>query len=402
MTALTTGLRQQRGAVPAAICGYMERYGVNEVVPPVTKPDLRPVPFIALEIEPRNANRLVKIAFERLPLPQYRHLKRIRKCLVPPEESTGQSAVDAARKGSGMVLQMLLCPEAEVGALSAANTEAFEELCKAGVRRRVRVPGDPPTTAEDYRAWRELWPLARPPSDQGDVRSRAKPTETELKWAAAHMAEALRLAQEARRRGGCPIGCVIVNPAGGQGGAVLARACDERGGAMPWLENKDKGGGVEVAAPQLSGRHPLHHAAMLCFEQVAARDRKMWPSGGGSGVVDSAKGQQGVKRLREESSAQRDEKSYLCTGFDMYLTHEPCVMCAMGAVHSRIKRVFYALPNPYAEEGALGGAYLLHCNRSLNHNFRVFRGLLAKEVAETLGEAPSVGASSSTKPATAS
>ena len=62
---------------------------------------------------------------------------------------------------------------------------------------------------------------------------------------------------------------------------------------------------------------------------------------------------------------------YLCTGYDLYLTHEPCTMCAMALVHSRIGRVFYA--QPCAESGALGSRYSVHEIASLNHHFRVYR-----------------------------
>ena len=64
------------------------------------------------------------------------------------------------------------------------------------------------------------------------------------------------------------------------------------------------------------------------------------------------------------------QKSYLCTGFDCYVVHEPCVMCAMALVHSRLRRVIYALPD--AKSGALGGAFRLHAQRSLNHHYHVY------------------------------
>ena len=63
-------------------------------------------------------------------------------------------------------------------------------------------------------------------------------------------------------------------------------------------------------------------------------------------------------------------KSYLCTGFDCYLIREPCVMCAMALVHSRVRRVIYAEADP--EHGALGGALRLHSQRSLNHHYKVY------------------------------
>lgn len=46
-------------------------------------------------------------------------------------------------------------------------------------------------------------------------------------------------------------------------------------------------------------------------------------------------------------------------------------MCAMALVHSRVRRVVYCAPNPGG--GALGGAFRLHAQRSLNHHYTVYR-----------------------------
>lgn len=53
----------------------------------------------------------------------------------------------------------------------------------------------------------------------------------------------------------------------------------------------------------------------------------------------------------------------------------------MALVHQRIKRIFYAFPNPNA--GALGSVHRLQGEKSLNHHYAVFRVLLPEEV---LGE----------------
>jgi pyrimidine deaminase RibD-like protein len=69
------------------------------------------------------------------------------------------------------------------------------------------------------------------------------------------------------------------------------------------------------------------------------------------------------------------QQQYLCTGYHCYVTHEPCTMCAMALVHSRVARVIYAQPNPHAHvvAGALGSRHMLHTLAPLNHHFRVFR-----------------------------
>lgn len=67
----------------------------------------------------------------------------------------------------------------------------------------------------------------------------------------------------------------------------------------------------------------------------------------------------------------RIKKAYLCTGYDVFLTHEPCVMCSMALVHSRVGRVFYTVP--MASSGGLGSQHKIHSHPNLNHHFFVYR-----------------------------
>lgn len=61
---------------------------------------------------------------------------------------------------------------------------------------------------------------------------------------------------------------------------------------------------------------------------------------------------------------------YLCTGYDVYLTEEPCMLCAMALVHSRVRTVFY---HRAQANGALGSLAKLHAVTALNHHYDVFR-----------------------------
>ena len=83
--------------------------------------------------------------------------------------------------------------------------------------------------------------------------------------------------------------------------------------------------------------------------------------------------------IREAS--QRLERWRLsdCT---VYVTLEPCPMCA-GLMHqARIARCVYAAPDPKA--GALGTLYDLSSDERLNHRFDVTSGVLADESARLL------------------
>lgn len=61
---------------------------------------------------------------------------------------------------------------------------------------------------------------------------------------------------------------------------------------------------------------------------------------------------------------------YLCTGYDIYLLREPCLMCAMALVHSRARRVFFLEPT---SNGALTSSFRLHTVKELNHHYEVFQ-----------------------------
>lgn len=70
------------------------------------------------------------------------------------------------------------------------------------------------------------------------------------------------------------------------------------------------------------------------------------------------------------------------SGCTVFVTLEPCPMCA-GLMHqARIDRCVYAAADPKA--GALGTLYDLHDDTRLNHRFDVTAGILAEESSELL------------------
>jgi len=131
---------------------------------------------------------------------------------------------------------------------------------------------------------------------------------------------ALQAAQEAGSLGEVPIGAVIVCE-----GAVVARAHNLR-------ETR---------------RDPTAHAELLAIQEAAAK--------------------LGRWRLSD------------CT---IYVTLEPCPMCA-GAMHqARVARLVYGAPDPKA--GAAGSLFDLAGDERLNHRFEVTGGVLAEESAVVL------------------
>ncbi len=135
------------------------------------------------------------------------------------------------------------------------------------------------------------------------------------------MREALRLAQHAARRDEVPVGAVVVKD-----GKIIARGYNLR-------EHR---------------RSPLAHAEILAIAKAA-------------------------KRLG----------GWRLSGCTLYVTLEPCPMCAGAIVNARVDEVVFGAYDPKA--GAMGTLYNLAVGR-LNHTPRVTGGVLREECAAVLKE----------------
>jgi tRNA(adenine34) deaminase len=131
----------------------------------------------------------------------------------------------------------------------------------------------------------------------------------------AFMQQALALAREAAELGEVPVGAVAVHD-----GKVVGTGFNRR----------------EI------DRHPLAHAEMLAMD-AAARSLGVW-------------------RL---------------SGVTLYVTLEPCAMCAGALVQSRVTRLVFGAMDPKA--GAVGSLYNLAEEPRHNHRLQVSSGILADE-----------------------
>ncbi|CAL5028840.1 unnamed protein product [Urochloa decumbens] len=361
------------------------------------------VDVVAANIEPKLASTLIRQLSQACPLENLRHVKRVRRrtecgkselsiilCLSTGSQTCSkQLPVDVQK----IVDTYQLSPfSAKVSMCSATSKEEWEEQCK-------------------------LWPTSYHPAHDLSIIHGFR--EDEL----PSIFNCMKIAIELSKVGNAVI---IVDPLSTQ---IIAKATDKthqhdtsenkffmkestdnNGNLLlpisflskckslnmevscinPWGWMKQRTMGKKpLPSENFFAWHPLRHAAMVAIENAAERDRLMFPSTSitkpdSNGNLKNYNDNEPAKRLKtdtkdKEQSADESccsdlsetTRPYLCTGFDIYLVWEPCAMCAMALLHHRFKRVFYAFPNPV--NGALGGVYRLHGEKSLNHHYNVFR-----------------------------
>ena len=130
-----------------------------------------------------------------------------------------------------------------------------------------------------------------------------------------------------------------------------------------------------------AARHPLRHAALDIIRQIAAHRAESFPStnevkkenGNESGGSSGNKSESGVEKERETETEDTIVKTngaqYLLTGLSLFITHEPCLMCTMALLHSRVKEVFYLVPMP--KTGGCGGLACVPALKGVNHRFSI-------------------------------
>lgn len=75
-------------------------------------------------------------------------------------------------------------------------------------------------------------------------------------------------------------------------------------------------------------------------------------------------------------------ENYRLLGADLYVTLEPCAMCAGALVHSRIRRLIYATADP--KTGAAGSVLQVVQHPALNHNIDIVHGIEQKRASQQL------------------
>lgn len=76
------------------------------------------------------------------------------------------------------------------------------------------------------------------------------------------------------------------------------------------------------------------------------------------------------------------QQNYRLPNSTMYITLEPCIMCAGAIVHARIERVVFAATEP--KTGAAGSCFDIFNTNQLNHRVNCDQGVLAEESSKLL------------------
>lgn len=86
-----------------------------------------------------------------------------------------------------------------------------------------------------------------------------------------------------------------------------------------------------------------------------------------------------IMAMRQAGRAVANHRLVGCT---LYVTLEPCAMCAMAMVHARLQRVVFGAPDP--KTGAAGSVFDLLADPRHNHRVEVQGGVLAEEAGMRL------------------
>ena len=220
----------------------------------------------------------------------------------------------------------------------------------------IFVPISSPKSQEEAKFWsNNYWPSAykqiNPLGPQPSVVNRA---EDEMRGHISYwMSLAHLVAQEASDRDvGEAVGCVVIERLHGNIENVMAAASDMRWYAKP----------SEMHGNQVS--NTFGHAVMRAIGMIAKK----------RAVVESSTSSFHTRQPHQHSVLETSESAeicsiycdspvtdlekylyklhqpasegYLCTGLEVYVTHEPCVMCSMALLHSRISRCVFGKRRP--------------------------------------------------------
>ncbi|RMZ77965.1 hypothetical protein DV738_g4154, partial [Chaetothyriales sp. CBS 135597] len=328
----------------------------------------------------------------------FAHLRRVCTLAHLPTDLAWRRDYDS----NGLTTVFLLVPNGPVPWKKICLTLAGH-ITEPGLPRcfNAVVPRYAPLSAEQALVWTErYWPTTYNPSSQllqdAPPLNQLRRVQTELDSlkCVEYMQLARIAAMEARCRGhGRAVGAVVVNPKTQQ---IVAVAGDARW----WTDVVAMVANKELRRRLAAGSHTRF--ATTCqpspagqpltdIEAVYAEDteepasplspaspmspglRESWSENVGDTLAASL---EAAMALSTKTPSRQE--GYLCSGLDLYLTHEPCVCCGMAMIHSRFRACVFE--KPMAGSGSLTArdhvkslGYGLFWRRELNWRVITFK-----------------------------
>ncbi|KAF7791412.1 hypothetical protein EIP86_002428 [Pleurotus ostreatoroseus] len=283
--------------------------------------------------DPRHTTTMLKwLKTSGLDTPTFSHLKRIRK--------------------NGSVSTLLLAP---VNAWPKAPT--LPDDIALSEPYTVDVPRGAALTQISLKLKSAFWPTIYAPRKKGELEpwSRAK-----VRWAWEAVQEVVREARKAKNNEGeLPIVAYV-----------------------PVLYDQETKQATQMTQSFMSHdtrratKHPLRHAALNLVRRIADyRASSSAPTEASPALtppVNVPTAPAAVEDIKAESDSSKQNGShYLLTGLTLFISHEPCIMCSMALLHSRVKEIVYLVP--MHKTGGCGSVACVPKLDGVNHRFGISR-----------------------------
>ncbi|KAH8104815.1 hypothetical protein BXZ70DRAFT_998726 [Cristinia sonorae] len=219
----------------------------------------------------------------------------------------------------------------------------------------VTVPRNAALTQVSLKLKNTMWPTVYAPRKKWEPEPWSK---GKVRWAWEAMQMVVREAKLAKDKGDLPI-VAYVPPAYDADAQDLAQIHS----AMSAHDTRQ------------SASHPLRHAVLNLIRIVADYRASVGaisetpPVDLSSDPVPSPPVPISSVSSPEPASSSRNGSHYLLTSLTLFTTHEPCIMCSMALLHSRVKEVFYLIP--MEKTGGCGGLACVPRLDGVNHRFGI-------------------------------